>query len=81
MFLAKLQDLGRATIIGEETGGSAEGPTANVLFFLKLPNSKIVARLPAQRVYNDVDNFRPGYGVSPDIAVQTTLQELSLIHI
>lgn len=75
-LLAKLQDLGRATIIGEPTGGSAEGVTANILFFLTLPESGIVTRLPAQRIYNDVSSFVPGKGVQPDIAAPRTAESL-----
>ena len=74
-LIAKLQDMGRATVVGEATGGSAEGPTAGVLFFLTLPHSGVVARLPALRGYNDVGKFTPGMGVLPDVPVPVTVAD------
>ena len=72
-LLAKLQDMGRATLIGEETGGSAEGTTAGVLFFLNLPESGIRARVPVLQDFNDVSAFTPGKGVVPDVVAPMTL--------
>ena len=60
------------TLIGDQTGGSAEGPTAELLFTLTLPESGVRTRVPFIRSYNNVDEFEPGLGLSPD---------LSLIHI
>ena len=57
------------------TGGSAEGPTAGVIFFLKLPNSRIVVRVPALRSWVNVDNPEPGMGVMPDIVVRPTAED------
>lgn len=74
-LIAKLQDMGRATVVGEATGGSAEGPTAGVLFFLTLPESGVVARLPALRGYNDVRRFEQGLGVMPDVLVEVTADD------
>ena len=74
-LLAKLGQQGNVTLVGEPTGGSAEGVTANILLFLKLPHSKIVTRVPAQRIYNDVERFEPGLGVSPDILVRRTADD------
>lgn len=45
-LLAKIQDSGNVTLIGEKTGGNAEGGTAGVLFTLTLPESKITTRIP-----------------------------------
>ena len=75
LMIAKLKDLRRATLVGQPTGGSAEGPTAGILFFLKLPNSGVKLRLPVQRTYNAIERFEPGYGVQPDIAVTPTLSQ------
>ena len=74
-LLSKLQDLKRATFIGEATGGNSEGSTAGVIFFVTLPNSEIIARLPAQRGYNNVSNFVEGRGIIPDIEVKQTLSD------
>ncbi len=63
----------RTTLIGEPTGGSAEGPTAGIQFILTLPESGIRARLPIFRYRNNVDQFERGFGVSPDIAAPMTV--------
>jgi len=73
-LLAKLQDMGRATLIGEETGGSAEGTTAGVLFTLKLPESDIRTRIPVMQDFNDVSEFTPGKGVTPDVFAPMTIE-------
>jgi len=71
-LLAKLKDMGRATLIGEETGGSAEGTTAGVLFYLNLPESGIRARIPVLQDFNNVTSFTPNKGVVPDILAPTS---------
>lgn len=68
-LLAKLSERHNVTLVGAPTGGSAEGVTANVLLFLRLPESGFLARIPVQRVYNDVTSFEPGMGVRPDLEV------------
>lgn len=49
------------------SGGSAEGPTAGILFLSTLPESKIRTRLPAFIQYNNVTSFEKGMGISRDI--------------
>lgn len=71
-LLAKLQDMGRATLIGEETGGSAEGTTAGVLFYLNLPESGIRTRIPVLQDFNDVSDFTPGKGIVPNVFAPMT---------
>ncbi len=61
--------------VGEETGGSVEGPTAGVLFFLKLPASGITTRVPYFRYFNDVASFRHGKGIQPDVSVTTRVTD------
>ena len=56
-------------MVGAPTGGSAEGVTANVLLFLRLPESGFLARIPGQRIYNNVASFEPGMGVRPDVEI------------
>ena len=73
-MLAKLKDLGRATLIGEQTGGSAEGTTAGVLFYLTLPESGIRARIPVLQDFNNVSTFTPNKGVVPDILAPTSFE-------
>lgn len=71
-LLSILKKRPNTTFVGEQTGGSVEGPTAGVLFFLKLPNSGITTRVPAFRYYNDVSEFQPGKGITPDVEITLT---------
>ncbi len=77
MILAHLKDMKRGYLIGEPSGGSAEGTTAGVLFFLKLPHSGVTVRVPAKRNYLDVDprNFERGMGVAPDLLAKPTVDD------
>ena len=75
MLLAKLKEAGRARFVGAPTGGSAEGPTAGLLFDLTLPNSGIVVKLPALFERNSVEEFAPGLGVTPDVLVEETVAD------
>ena len=73
-LIAILDGVGRATLVGEKTGGTAEGTTAGVLFTLTLPESGVRARLPFFRYRNNVPSFEPGLGVSPDISAPMTAE-------
>lgn len=64
----------RTTLVGEPTGGSAEGPTAGLLFTLTLPESGIRARIPLFRYRNNVSAFEEGLGVSPDVSAPLTVE-------
>jgi len=73
-ILAHLSSRPNTATIGEKTGGSAEGPTAGVIFFLNLPESDITLRVPMFRQWNNVESFEPGLGVTPDIAAPMTVE-------
>jgi hypothetical protein len=77
MLLAVLQQLGaqsgRLRLVGEETGGSAQGPTAGQVLFLALPNSDVHVRVPLKRTDVNVANAVPGLGVFPDVDATETL--------
>jgi C-terminal processing protease CtpA/Prc len=75
MLIAKLKDLGRVTLVGEATGGSAEGPTAGNLLMLRLPASGILVRVPLIFSRMDIRAFEPGLGVKPDVEVKQTLED------
>ncbi len=75
-LLSVLKARPNTTFVGEQTGGSVEGPTAGVLFFLKLPASGITARIPMFRQYNDVANFEPGMGITPDVFATQSKSDL-----
>jgi len=73
-LLAHLKDMGRAVFVGEKAGGSAEGPTAGVLFTLTLPESGIKTRVPAIRYFNNITSFEEGLSISPDIYAPLTIK-------
>jgi len=75
MLIAKLHDAHRVRLVGESTGGSAEGPTAGFILFLKLPNSGITVRVPDMWNRMAISQFRRGYGVDPDTLVVPTLDD------
>ena len=79
MLLAVLQQVGahtgRLRLIGEETGGSAEGVTAGQILFLKLLNSGLRVRIPLKRSDVNVAAFIPGLGVLPDVDATETLAD------
>lgn len=73
-ILAHLKDSGRATLIGEKAGGSAEGPTAGIHFTLTLPESGIKTRIPVIRYFNNIKSFETGLSTSPDIYAPMTVK-------
>ena len=74
VLIAKLKDEKRVSVIGEATGGSAEGPTAGRIFFRKLPYSGFVVRVPNFWNLMSISAFTQGKGVAPDIEVKSTLE-------
>jgi len=79
MLLAVLQQAGarsgRLRLVGEETGGSAEGVTAGQVLFLALPNSGIRVRIPLKRSDVNVARAVPGLGVFPDVDATETVAD------
>ena len=63
-----------AILIGERTGGNAEGATAGILFTLTLPESGIKMRVPAMQSFMTISRFEPGFGISPDIEAPITVE-------
>ena len=74
-LLANLEQQDRTTLVGEPTGGSAEGPNAGIQFTLTLPESGIRTRIPLFRYRNNVASFEPGLGLSPDISAPMTVAD------
>ncbi|HKQ46092.1 MAG TPA: S41 family peptidase [Rhizomicrobium sp.] len=67
-FLYDLQTQNRARLIGEATGGSANGTASHPL------PSKFMISIPYQRTVNPITNTNfEGTGVKPDLAVEETL--------
>ncbi|MEM6538625.1 MAG: S41 family peptidase [Pseudomonadota bacterium] len=72
-LISVLKGLGRATLIGERTGGAPNGATAGVIFTLTAPNSGVRTRIPVFRYVNNVQGIPDGYGLEPDIATPLTV--------
>ena len=80
MVVAKLQDMGRARLVGGRCGGSADGPTAGRIFTVVLPSSGIRVRIPL--VFNQmaVTRYDPRGGISPDVLVEETVEHFRAGH-
>lgn len=76
-LLSVINGLGRTTLVGEKTGGSAEGPSAGLIFTLNLPASKITTRIPFFLQKNNVTTFDKGMGLTPDVKVNPSAQDFS----
>jgi len=75
MVIAKLRDMKRARLVGTQSGGSAEGPTAGKIFNVGLPNSKIAVRVPVAFNQMAVGEFEKSGGVRPDVEVPETVED------
>ncbi len=73
--IAQLKERAGATVIGEDSAGSAEGPTAGSLFLLKLPASGLKVRIPEAWNRTAIASFDPGKGVAVDQLVVPTLAD------
>ncbi len=73
-IITALTEIGRATTVGEKTGGSKEGPTAGLQFTLTLPHSGVRMRLPFFHVKNNVKSFERGLGITPQITAPMTVE-------
>jgi hypothetical protein len=65
-----------ATLVGEATSGSVEGPTAGRIFLLTLPNSGIRVRIPLAWNRTNVADFVPRLGMAADVPVTPTCLDL-----
>jgi C-terminal processing protease CtpA/Prc len=75
MTAAKLRDMGRVRLVGEPSGGSADGPTAGTIFNVKLPNSGISVRVPLVFNAMEVSRFDKQGGITPDVHVPLTVAD------
>jgi hypothetical protein len=73
--VAQLKARRATTLVGEDTSGSAEGPTAGQIFLLTLPASGIKVRVPNAWNRTNIDRFTPRLGVAADIRVTPTLAD------
>ncbi len=76
MLISKLRDLGRVSLVGGKAGGSGDGPTAGRIFNVKLPNSGIEIRVPNAFNQMQVQNFEAHGGVTPDLLVEPSVDDV-----
>jgi len=74
-FLARLGENRDVTFVGRPTGGSLEGPTAGLIFFVTLPHSGVTVRLPWFRQFNAVTVTVPGRAIAPDVWIEETYED------
>lgn len=73
--IAQLKEKAGAVVIGEDSAGSAEGPTSGSIFLMKLPESGIKVRIPEAWNRTNIASFVPGKGVPVDQLVMPTLAD------
>ncbi|WP_404365468.1 S41 family peptidase [Corallococcus coralloides] len=73
MTIAHLKERGGARLVGEESAGSAEGPTAGRIFLLTLPHGGVRIRIPIAWNRTNIEHFVAGRGVPVDETVIPTL--------
>ncbi len=73
--IAQMKEKRGAVLVGEDTSGSAEGPTAGHIFLVTLPNSGIKVRVPDAWNRTAIVRFRPRLGVAADRLVVPTLAD------
>jgi hypothetical protein len=73
--IAQFKERRGATLVGEDTSGSAEGPTAGQIFLMTLPASGIKVRIPNAWNRTNISHFTPRQGVAADVLVTPTLAD------
>ncbi|MDG4654920.1 S41 family peptidase [Chryseobacterium arthrosphaerae] len=76
IITAKLKNDKRATLVGEETGGANDGTVAGFYSYQKLPNSEIRFPIGLLLVQPNIDFSDSKKGVTPDIVVHETMQDI-----
>lgn len=76
--IAQLKEKAGATAVGEDSAGSAEGPTSGSIFLMKLPESGIKVRVPEAWNRTAIERFVLGKGVAVDQLVVPTLADFEL---
>lgn len=73
-FAQLVKKTGRATLVGEPTGGNLRGINGSAFYFLRLPNSKVELDLPLVAQSPGVP--QPDAGLQPDILAMPTVQSV-----
>lgn len=75
LAIAQLKERGGASLVGEDTSGSGQGPTAGQIFLLTLPKSGLKVRIPVAWNRTNISHFVPRMGVPADVFVLPTLAD------
>lgn len=78
LLSTNLKATGRATFIGQETGGAYNGTVAGLFKRYRLPTSKITIRIGLMQVDSPYKIEPEGYGVTPDIEIGASLEDYQL---
>jgi hypothetical protein len=73
---ANLKGSGRATFVGEETGGSSNSCVAGSIPAFKLPGSKLWFSFGLLEISSPYTFTPDGRGIMPDVEIKPTLEEL-----
>jgi C-terminal processing protease CtpA/Prc len=73
---AQLRSLTKATFIGEETAGSADGNTSGLNASIVLPNSGLKLKVQMYGYWNEVTGSKHGRGTLPDREVLRTVDDV-----
>ena len=65
-----LHNMGRATFVGEESGGGYYGNTSGLNALIILPHSRLRLKIPMYGYWNAVSAGEHGRGTRPDHAVE-----------
>jgi C-terminal processing protease CtpA/Prc len=76
LLSANLKEINRATFIGEETGGGFNECSAGYLPLIKLPNTRLILRMPLYRLAPNTSTRVKGHGIFPDVEVLPKVSEL-----
>lgn len=73
--IAQLKERAGALLVGEDSAGSAEGPTAGEIFLMTLPKSGIKVRIPNAWNRTNISAWVPNMGLPADVLVVPTLAD------
>ncbi len=76
LFINSIVRQNNVTVVGEETGGGTYGNTAWLIPDVKLPETKLVFRLPLFRLVMDKDQPKTGHGIMPEVEVKPTVDAI-----
>lgn len=73
--IAQLKQRRGAILVGEDSAGSAEGPTSGQIFLMTLPKSGLKVRIANAWNRTNIDRWVPRMGVPADVTVVPTLAD------